>query len=330
MKTSQPYSASSGGPGMDLNSTNLGQTASPEKLAAAKAIAAGEDRPVSAPDPQVDRLNIKKIVMKTNASTNRDDAILADPEPNSTISDDVGTTNAVTEDTKPLSPQFAALAKQRRALQVKERELAQREAQLKTSSVPNADEYIAKADLLANPLKIFEAGLTYDQLTEAILANQSGINPEIQALKAEIKALKDGVDKNFVDRDASAEQQVLAEMRRQAEGLAKEGDDYEMVRETKSIPEVMDLIYRTYKSTGEVLDVPEALRLVEDELINESLKIANIKKVRSQLKPSETSVPLQKSPQDRQMRTLTNRDTARVPLSRKERAIAAMMGTLKK
>jgi hypothetical protein len=117
-------------------------------------------------------------------------------------------------------------------------------------------------------------------------------------------------------------------MRKEAQTLVAEGEDYELVRETRSIPQVMTLIERTYRETGEVLEVSEALKLVEDELYKDSLKLAALKKVQSGLAPAQPA-PQPMQPQ-RQMRTLTNRDTASVPMSRKARALAAFQGTLKK
>lgn len=257
----------------------------------------------------------QKIAMRTNASPEY-------YEPDSTIQD-TNSTNASQEVTKPLSPQYAALAKQRRALQVKERELADREKAI-TSDPSRNDGQDIITRLKSQPLSVLqEHGVTYDQLTEAILATQG--NAEINALKAEILALKEGVDKNFTDRDHQAEQQVLAEMRKEAAQLAREGDTFEMVRETNSLPDVMQLIERTYRTTGEVLDVQEAMQLVEDELVSESLKIANIRKVQSRM-----SRPAPQPQQQRGMHTLTNRDTSATQMSAKARAIAAFHGTLKK
>lgn len=343
MKISALPQGSGGTPGQALQGAT-GRTASPEKLAVAKAIAAGDktirvlqaETPI---DPQVKRAqeSIRRIKMRTNASPERFTEVLeaqsqvapqATEQTQSAISDTTEQVNATVEATQPLSPQFAALAKQRRALQVKEREIADREKAL-TAQPANDGSTDVIARLKSDPLSVLqEHGVTYDQLTQAIIANQSGASPELQALKAEIKALKEGVDKNFTERDSAAEQQVLAEMRREAEQLAKEGDAFEMVRETQSLEDVMTLIHRTYKETGEVLDVSEAMQLVEDELINESLKIANIKKVQGRLTAPPASQPSQQ--QQRTMKTLTNRDTATVPMDRKARALAAALGTLRK
>ncbi len=277
----------------------------------------------SAGDPQVSRVqSVRSLRMNTNATPGtiplpEADASLATSDPNS---------DATVEATQPLSPQLAALAKQRRALQVKERELADREKALTSQPATQVD-----ADLIARlksqPLSVLrEAGVTYEQLTEAILGDQSGNGAEIQELKDQIAALEQGVDKKLSDRDQQAEQQVLAEMQREAVSLASEGDAFELVRETRSIPQVMELIEKTYRKTGEVLDVQEALQLVEDELIAESLKLAALKKVQGRLQPE----PQQFQPQPRQMRTLTNRDTAQVPLTPKQRALLAFTGQLKR
>jgi hypothetical protein len=317
-------------PAQGINQGNISTTqSSAEKVAAAKAAFLGEQAPVrivqspTTGDPQVDRINsVRSIKMTTNQTPLANETELDGP-----ILDSSEQVEKVTEDTKPLSPQFAALARQRRALQVKERELADRERVLsETSPKIGQDELVAR--LKSQPLSVLqEYGVTYDQLTEAILAN-NGSNPDIQALKAEIKALKEGVDKTFTDRDTHQEQQVLAEMRREASILSRTGDTFEMVRETGSLNDVMTLIERTYREQGEVLDVTEALQLVENDLVNEAIKIANYKKVQGKLNTSSQPAPALQQP--RTMRTLTSRDGTSIPLSRKERAMRAFTGTLKK
>lgn len=340
--------ASGGSPSTNLADHGTpGKTATAEKLSIAKAIAAGE-KPirVSQPDRQAERTqeSIRRIKMKTNRSPERyeqeEERVETAPvaaeapitEEPSAITDTTVQADPAIEATKPLSPQFAALAKERRAIQKERAQLAADKAALETSKVPqDLSGYVSKADLLAKPLSVLqEHGVTYDQLTEAILSNQSGVHdPEIQSLKAELKALKEGVDKNFTDRDAQAEQQVLSELKREASLLAKADDTYELIRATDSVPEVIDLIHRTYKQTGEVLDVTDAMQMIEDELIKDAERIARLKKVQGRLSNPQGSV---QQPQQVQqgMKTLTNRDGATVPMSRKARAFAAFHGTLKK
>lgn len=334
-----------------------------DRLLRAKAIASGqtlEDVPHGTGDPQADRIqqNIKKIKMRTQVSTNRpiEEQSLEVTAPNPLeVSAEAGATEElhsdpqvptadanepapVVEATKPLSPQFAALAKAKRALQVKERELVEREKALQgQSSDFKAEDYISKADLAANPLKVFEAGISYDQLTEAILANQAGAMPEIQALKAEIKALKDDMTGQLTERDKLSEQQVLGQMRRDVDALTQSGEQFEAIRLAKAQQDVVDLIHRAWKETGDIMDMNEAAQLVEDQLIEEASPFAQLKKVQSRLKPEETTQPqleqkpLVQKPGTKVMRTLTNRDNARPgAMDRRSRALAAWNGNNKR
>ena len=267
---------------------------------------------VDAGNPAPSHVDARRIRMTTNATP------LANQLPQAGVPD---TTAPAVEATQPMSPQLALIAKQRRALQAKERELETKRKELESmaSGRPGLD----VARLKSEPLRVLlENGVTYDQLTEAILANQG--NSEVDALKTELKALKQGLDQKFLDRDAQAEKQVLAEMQREAQQIVKTNDEYELIRETNRVPTVMKLIERTYKETGEVLDVPQALKLVEDELFKDAQKLAKLKKLQAQMSP------LAQPPQTRPtgMRTLTNKDTASVPMGRQQRALAAFYGTL--
>jgi hypothetical protein len=331
------------GTGTPAASDAGGRSASNEAIARAKAIASGQE-PQSSGDRQVDRAqnDIKKIKMRTQRSVWRDQA----PEsvtstetnvpsdtltPEITIPDTSVKTKLTSEDTKPLSPQFAALAKAKRDLQVMEKRLKDREQALTSQGQgPSQQDLIDR--LKSNPLSVLnEHGVTYDQLVESITANQNERTPSVIKLEAELKALKEGLDnqnKILADRDNAQKQQVLNQMSNDADKIIAQGDQYEMIRETGSRKDVINLIEQTFDKTGEVLDLEEALQLVEDELVEESLKIARIKKVQGRLNPAPQEVTNQKIQNSnvRTMRTLTNRDGARVPSSARERAIAAFHG----
>lgn len=325
-----------------------GRSASPTRIQNAKAVAEGRTAD-TVPDRQVERAknDIRKIKMRTQRSIWRDqppqkeivqelntqaDEVPAIPAlEESNINDTSEQAKADLEVTRPLSPQFAALAKAKRDLQVKERSIQERERALEAKGQGQSSQELVER-LKSNPLSVLqEHGVTYDQLTEAILANQNERNPTVLKLEEEIKAIKaslEGRDKTQEERDTAAKQQVLNQMERDAKSIIAQGDEYEMVRETGSTPDVIRLIEKTFDSTGEVLDLDEALQLVEDELVEESLKIARIKKIQGRLTPAPQEVTTQKI-QDknvRVMRTLTNRDGASVPSSARERAIAAFHG----
>ncbi len=263
--------------------------------------------------PQQSKVDsIRSMRMNTNAT----------PLPNELPiqSNNDSQTEATVEATQPLSPQLALLAKQKRALQVKEREIADREkALLSKPGTPAID----VARLKSDPLGVLqENGVGYDQLIDAITNGQSQSKSDSLS-KADFEAM---IDQRFTDKETAAETQVLAEMQREAEQRITADDEFEFVREQNAVPQVMDLIKRTYKESGEVLEVQEALRLIEEELFKDGQKLARLKKMQAQLAPP---MP-QPQPRQQGMRTLTNRDTASVPLSAKARAMAAFYGTLKK
>lgn len=268
--------------------------------------------------------SIRQIKMNTNATPLMGQ--IPNPQQQLPISDNNIDTQAAVEATQPLSPQLALLAKQRRALQVKEREIATREKALREQQTGSASIDVAR--LKADPLGLLlENGVTYDQLAEAITRGQG--NPEIYAMKAKLEALEKGVEEKFTQKEQLAEQQVLAEMRREADMLVRSGNEFELIREFRGVPSVMDLIERTYRKSGEVLGVQEACNLVENELFKDAQRIAKAQKLQSQ-QPNPVAQQMQTQQRQTGMRTLTNRDTASVPMSAKQRAIAAFYGTLKR
>lgn len=356
--------ANAGNPGINLTAGRPAAEARDNAIA----VAQGQEKPAPGADPQVARVQAdsRKIRMRTRTpSAERAEAVQAASEapaaeipatpPTSPLAASVDPAATVTtesipaaprtlpdpqeqakqpaEDTRPLSPQFAALARQRRALQVKERELADRERTLATKQSTPDSNSIPVSALKASPLRVLqENGVSYDQLTEALLAEQNGVTPEISKLKEEIKALKEGFEKNLTDRDSQAEQAALGEIRREAIKLAMQGDAFELVKQENGVPKVVDLIHRTYKKTGEVLDVQEAMQLVEDELLNDALERAQYKKVQAKLRPAAPAPAAVQSPEQQQpkpIRTLTSRDSVAAPMSRRDRAIAAMTGLKK-
>lgn len=349
-----------------------GATVNPSRLARAKAIAEGKNpeeivQDTASPDPQAFQHPLKRIKLRTQVSPDRHlrpeeqapspeqaapegvapqsapalDAAPATTDPQAPLQRDTldpnESTQAVSEETKPLSPQFAALAKQKRALQLKEQELLAKEKALEgtTHSQKALEEY--RARIKANALRVLqEEGVTYDQLTEQILASShenadlSGIRSELQALTQSLEEQK----KSMTESEARAEKQVLAQLQRDADHLISQGDDYEMIREAGYSEKVVELIHKTFKATGEYLDVKEAANLIENELLEDFLKFSKIKKVQSRMNPATPSQtqPVQTDRgANRPMRTLTNRDgSSSATMSKRERAIAAMEGRLYK
>ena len=321
------------GTGMPAGSeVGEGKSASPDRMARAKQVASGKEvsAPQVAPPDQAEQSAVKKIKMRTQRSVYRDTPVESQI---SDIPDTVEQVDAAIEDTKQVNPQLVAIAKAKRALQI-EREAFLKEKEEAAKNLVSNQDSISLTNLKKTPLKIlFENGVTYDQLTEEILSLSDDNNPAVQRLEAKIKSLEEGFEtrsKEQVAREEAAEARVKLEIKADAEAIvAEQADEYEMVRETKSLDQVVELIDRTLKKTGKILSVEKALQLVEDQLVEDHLPIAKIKKLQSRLTPE---LPKQTAKQTnyqnnvRVMRTLTNKDGASVPSSARERAINAFYG----
>lgn len=270
------------------------------------------------------------IKMSVNRTVHRDiepkemikEVISQTESPNS----DINVEANPAEEMKPISPQLAMIAKAKRALQVKERELAEREAKLASQGVQTTpDDLMAK--LKASPLSVLqEAGVTYEDLTEAILSNPQ--SPELLQLKNEMKALKEELTQQFTSRDTQAEEQITREWTDEATRMASEGETYQFIREAEMVPDVIEGIKEHWQKTGELKDLTETMNKLEQRLVDNALKASKIGKVQALLNPQASleepqAMSTPQAPQ-RQMRTLTSKDNARPSGSdRKTRAMAA-------
>lgn len=262
------------------------------------------------------------IKMTTNRNPEAIDAAQeAAPSPESAILDTSVQTKPEPEAIQQVSPQIAALAKEKRALQVKERELADKQKEIDAKLAP----YLEREERIKNgqALSVLQKdyGVTYDQLTEEILGKQS--QPDFKTFKDDL--LK-SIDEKLAGKDAAQEQAVFEHMSKNVNKLTFSSDEYPFIKTGKAQGKVMELIKRTWQEQGEVLDEEEAMGLIEAELKEEARAYAKLLK-----EPGETT-PAAAEPQQKQqaptapIKTLTNKDSARPAMSRRQRAIAAALG----
>lgn len=328
-----PISQGTGTPGTILGNIEIGTTNNSKKESAKKAFLGEKIEEKESTNLQ-NQIGLKKrtLQMKTNATPERyletatEQLQSHSAENDKTAKIDHSEATQGAEATKPLSPQFAALARQRRALQVKERELAEKEKALQTNQTQSG---ISLEAVKADPLSVLQqAGVSYDDLTQAIMNGAPAPNLEIQSLKDQIQSLEKALEDKFSARDSETEQQVLRQIKRDAEVIAAGSDQYELVKTTNSTPEVVELIHRNFKENGELMDVEEALKLVEEDLEEQVLKVAKAKKIQSKLSPS---LAVSEPKVSGQMKTLTGRDGANInTLTSKQRAVLAFNGQLRR
>lgn len=254
-----------------------------------------------------------------------------------------------------LSRRFAQLARQEKALRAqaqqqaqdlkaKEEALAAREAALASKDSEYSQKYVSKDRFKADPLAaLTEAGFTYEELTERIM-NQQPADPRVEAAMArseariaQLEAKLEEAQKNQVSEQQAQYNQAINQIKAEANKLVFTDPNFETVKATNSVKDVVELIERTYKEDNTLLSVEEAAQMVEDYLIDEAMKVTKISKIQKRLqeqasqalaaKAAQTPASDPKQPQP--MKTLTNAASSSRKLTAVERAKLAFRGELK-
>lgn len=249
----------------------------------------------------------------------------------------------------PLSTQYANLARKEKAIRAKALEMRAREdafkvqeAAYKAKDAEYQDKFIPKDRIAQDTLSVLaEAGITGEALTNLVLnmarPDEVTNSPAMKQLKAEIQALKDAQEEAKKSYNASQEasyKQAVNQIRTDTKQLVFTDPEFETIKETNSVDDVVELIERTFKEEGLLLSIDEAARAVEDHLVEEAMKVARIKKIQQRLQPP-AAAPVQnpgqtpKQPQTVQMRTLTNAISTTGKVSSRDRAILAFKGEKK-
>src|ERR1035437_537810 len=272
------------------------------------------------------------------------------------------TTEEVTTAPKeePLSSQYAVLARKEKALRAKviaqeqsfktrEAALAAREADTTSKSTQDLSNYISKDKLKQNAFGILsEMGITYDQYSQQAMNAQS---PEYQAMQQMRQEINEDLQKvreeqansrkTYEEQQAESYRQAVSQIRTEVTNLVKIDPSYEMTQATNSVNDVVTLIERTFKETGELLTVEAAAQAIEDHLTEEVLKVSQTKKVQDRLKAvaatnaakaaaqlNAKQAPTQQTAGQNQIKTLTNAVGSTRPMTAKERALLAFKGEL--
>ena len=201
----------------------------------------------------------------------------------------------------PLSSQYAILARREKALRAKQQQQDQaykaREEALKAreAAVAAKDQeyqtgYIPKSQLQQKTLQtLLEAGVSYDDITNQLL-NQQPADPRTEAhisrLEAKLAALEQANETSQAQQKTqqqAAYDQAVKQIKTDTKQLVFTDPNFEMIKATNSVNDVVELIEKTYAEDGILLSVEEAAQQVEDYLIEESLKLAKIEKFKKRL-----------------------------------------------
>lgn len=246
----------------------------------------------------------------------------------------------------PISTQYANLARKEKAIRAKalqqeqaykakEAAMLAREEAFKAKEAEYQSKYISKDKLSQDTLNaLADAGLTYDQITELMLNSnsperkqQSDYEKRLDAKLAELERKQaDGV-KAQQEQQTQAYQQAIKQIKSDTTSLVTSDPNFETIKETNSIDDVVELIERTFKQDGILLSVEDAAKQVEDYLVEEAFKLTKLKKIQQRLTPAKPAEVQQEPPKQPQtLKTLTNAVASSGKLSVRDRAIAAFKG----
>lgn len=246
------------------------------------------------------------------------------------------------QDTATQDPKLDQYARKEKELMRRKREIDAQLASERTKWQQQEQEYktnyIPKSRLSEDPLSVLnDAGVSYEKLTELILQQPNQNDPTIRALKSEIEALKNKYnegEKKQQEQITQQYQQAMKQIGTEVKLLVDGDAEYETIKETGMYDAVSELIEQTYQSEGYLMDISEAAKEVENYLVEEAMKMSQLKKVQSRSKPADTpQAQASASNTQSQIKTLTNAQakptvTRTSEKERRERALAAFHGKL--
>lgn len=253
-----------------------------------------------------------------------------------------------------ISSQYAVLARKEKQLRLRDQQLRKQEAAIKVQEearlealkpkAPTLDEskYISKEKLTQDPFSVLaELGLTYDQLTQLAInapkPEEIALNNKIKYLEDQIKGLKgeqETTKKSFEEQQQTSYKQALNQITNDVTQLVNSDPNLEMVKATRSVRDVVELIEKTFNEDGVLMSVEDAASEVENYLVEEAMRLAKSKKIQQRLQPKAASTTQQATkttdPKQSQLKTLTNSVSSSRKLTSRERAMLAFEGKLNK
>lgn len=212
------------------------------------------------------------------------------------------------------------------ALARKEREMLQREQQIKERYQEFENYQKERAKLKDNPLDFLEAnGWKFQDLADYVLNNNQA-TPETQVsrlqkrlddMEAERKAEIEAREK--AEQQAKNEEQLTAFKNSIKETVSAKSEQYELINEYGEFETVYDVIANYYNQHGVILDTDKAAAEVEKYLEDRLAKAANTQKFRKRYSPIEQAIAdaaegkEEQRPQDTGPSTLTNEAVSQAP-----------------
>lgn len=203
----------------------------------------------------------------------------------------------------PAAARAAALKKRETDVAAREQALADKEAELtgKESSILDSEAF--GEAMKANPLKALEAaGITFEQLTEAILNQDSstqtkeilqGIAERIAALEEKRQADEETAEQAKIKADQEYIDRTVADYKTQAKAFVdSKPEEYELIILNEAYDLVFEVVEEYWDEHQKMLDGPTAANAVEKWLEERAAKLVGAKKLQKMLPQTEKKEPV--------------------------------------
>lgn len=248
---------------------------------------------------------------------------------------------------------LAHMAKQQKALRQDQVRLQIEREQFAKEKASIEQERAWKARLAQKDFDaLAEAGITKDDLTQYLINQPNPTDRSIMEMQAKLQAMEEktsGVEKSMAEQTQRQYDQAVAQITNETKLLVNgNADKYELLAANNAHDAAVELIKKTFDTEGYVMTVEDACNEVEEYLLEESMKLMNLKKIKAKFAPEQPQAQFRDVPGSKKatfstavrempknpLNTLTHQQipapTAK-PLTskdRRERAIAAFQGKL--
>jgi hypothetical protein len=229
-----------------------------------------------------------------------------------------------------------AFARKERQIRKMQQELQLQKQALEAKQKSYETDYVPKSKLKDEFWSVAEElGLDYDTLTQQMLTQPN--DPATKALMGKIKALEQKQSQSEqmeVERQKQAYEAAKTQISNQVKMLVDSDPEFEMLKNSDMADEVVSRIEDKFNEDGVLMDVKEACTIVENELIEDMIRLSQLAKVQARLKPKTEIPPEQSKQQPAQGVKTLSQSMEQKPtskLSQKDRiarAMAAFNGNL--
>lgn len=239
-----------------------------------------------------------------------------------------------------LSPHFAALARKEKALRLEMQKLKLERENIKAEREKfKTSDFIPRDRLSKETLQVLaEAGLSQDHLANLLLNGEKvqAVDPKVAKLEAQVQDLLDKLNKNETEskeNQSKAYDQAVNQIRNDVKILIDADPAYETIKARNKSESVVKYIQRVFNESGNVLDIEQAAREIEEGLREETKGLLNLSYFKP-AQPEPVAIPKQQSaPRQQQPTPTLTRDMVSVstkpvntPKERVRRAILVAQG----